>query len=104
MTARLPVPRALARVAPAVKASVTWPEVLRALGRDSVRSYALDQLKRRGFSPVFFGAGSGARPTREAVADALSATEGWLELEHPKYPERKTTKTVRRRLEVELWP
>lgn len=91
----------------------SWPEVLRCLGRDSVRSYAMGRFRDRGFSADSFGEGlcvaamktlSTTRGAREAMADTLTATEGWLEIEHPAYPERLAIRDVRRRLEWELWP
>jgi hypothetical protein len=39
------------------------------------------------------------------MGEALTATEDWLELEHPRWTEdRVVLKALRRRLELELWP
>jgi len=39
------------------------------------------------------------------MADALTATEDWLEINHPRWLEdRALLKELRRRLELELWP
>jgi hypothetical protein len=39
------------------------------------------------------------------MAEALTATEDWLELEHPRWKEdRALLKLLRRVLEIELWP
>lgn len=66
-----------------------------------MRSYALDQIRDRGFSADSFGT---KRKMRELVAAALTRTEDWLELSHPGWGERSTIRDVRRRLEQELFP
>jgi hypothetical protein len=88
----------------AAETRVTYRDVLRALGRDVVRFYALDRLRDRGFDADLCANPRKGRPHREALADALTATEDWLEYEHPRWPERETIRVVRRRLELELWP
>lgn len=46
-----------------------------------------------------------SRLDREHLADALTRTEDWLELEHPnRHADRAALKAARRRLELELWP
>jgi hypothetical protein len=86
---------------------VRWPEVLRALQADDSRSYALTSFRSGGFSADSFGAKTSpsSRPAREAMANALTATEDWLELEHPVRwrRERDAIRAIRRRLEWELW-
>jgi len=70
-----------------------------------VRSWGMNALRGRGFDADSFGAAAAqARAHREAVAGALTATEGWLEYEHPRWEEREALREVRRRLECELWP
>jgi hypothetical protein len=66
----------------------------------------MGRFRDSGFSADSFGAKTLAttRATREAMAAALTATEGWLEYEHPAYAERDSIRAVRRRLEWELWP
>jgi hypothetical protein len=77
----------------------TWPAVLRCLGRDTVRKFAVDQIRTRGFSADSFG----LRANRELVAEALTRTEDWLELSHPQWPELEAIRVVRRALELELF-
>jgi|GEM_PF-3600022 len=81
----------------ASKTLPTWPDVLRALGRPVVRSYALDRFKTLGFTAVSWGTSNEATA---ALARALSETEDSLELNHPKWPERESIKAVRRLLET----
>ena len=81
---------------------VSWPDVLRCLGRDESRSYALDRIRDRGFSGSSCGDRFALRSTRDLVAGALTATEDWLELTHPRWPERQSIRDVRRRLEMEV--
>lgn len=66
MTARIPIP------------AVSWPEVLRAVPRDETRSYALSRFRDSGFSADSFGH---RRTAREALCEALIATEDWIEAE-----------------------
>lgn len=80
---------------------VEWTDVLRALPDPETRSYALQILRDRGFSPVFFGE---RNDVRQAVADALTATEDWLEMRRvtPRLEAlRLGIRDVRRRLENE---
>ena len=78
----------------------TFSEVLRVTGRPETRSYAVDRFREQGILPA-----SGMQLTkpwagcRSAVADALTATEDWLELTHPKWAERDVIRDVRRQLE-----
>jgi len=74
-----------------------WPEVLRALGRPVVRSYALERFRTLGFSAVSWGT---SNEVTAAMARALSEAEDWIELGHPKWSERETIKALRRRLEM----
>jgi hypothetical protein len=104
----------------AVGRPIMWPDVLRVLTEDETRSYAMNLFSRSGFSADEFGSGEtsrGARRARwrgarEAMADALTRTEDWLEyqgIDHPRRAhrydaERVAIRDVRRRLEWELWP
>lgn len=90
---------------------IRWQDVLRCLPDDETRSHALDRFRSAGFSADEFGMpaiGRGAgrrRQAREAAADALARTEDWLESEHSRRTrDRDVIRTVRRRLEQELWP
>lgn len=83
--------------------AVSWSEVLRALGRPVVRSYAVDRFRQQGFLAA--DSITLEQPwsnCRSAVCHALTATEDWLETEHPRWPERDTIRAVRRRLEEGL--
>jgi hypothetical protein len=80
---------------------VRWPDVMRALYSDETRAKALDRYRSDGHTPDDFAR---SRAAREAMADALTRTEDWLEDEHPRWPDRASIKAVRRRLEWELWP
>lgn len=81
---------------------VSWPRILSALGREQVRSIAVFGYRITGFSPDDFT--SGIRAARESMADALTRTEDWLEINHPVWRERESIRGVRRELELELWP
>lgn len=91
---------------------VTFADVLRAVQGDETRSYALGRYRAAGHSVDAFGTGSkgGHRAAREAMADALSRTEDWLEVDErragrdQRQAERLAIRDVRRRLELELWP
>lgn len=76
---------------------MAWPDVLRALDRDSLRSLALNRFRDRGFDAETFGRFSRARL---AMAEALTATEDWAELAHPRW-DLGAVREVRRRLEAE---
>lgn len=82
---------------------VCWPDVLRALSTDEARSYAIGQFRDPCFSPDSFGSRIEARAT---VAEGLTRTEDWLESKHGKNNVacRSAVASVRRRLELELWP
>lgn len=94
---------------PAPKRPITWPDVLRVLTADETRSYALNHYRHAGFTPDQFGH---LRNARETLSDALTSTEGWLEMQSvdgrrrgERYEsERIALREVRRRLELELWP
>lgn len=78
-----------------------WPDVLRAVPRPEVRVWLLARFRGRGFDADSFR----LRSVREGMADALTATEDWLEINHPRWLEdRALLKELRRRLELELWP
>src|SRR5687768_10070372 len=79
-----------------------WPDVLRALSSDEARSSALALFRTAGFTPDQFGH---VRAAREAVVDALARTEDLLEVRCPRREaERRAVQSVRRSLELELWP
>ena len=75
-------------------------DVLRAAGRPEVRSYAVTLFRKQGIlapgEMLTTGPWSGLSAE---VARCLSRTEDWLELTHPKWPERESIRGVRRRLE-----
>lgn len=78
-----------------------WPDVLWAVPRTEVRVWLLARFRGRGFDAESFN----RRTVREGMADALTATEDWLEREHPRWRiDRTLLKELRRRLEQELWP
>lgn len=111
---------------------VEWIHVLGALGEDQTRStawaYLACSLKRLDNSttqpkPLASRLGPQGLPapdpsvvqraadtwthraTREAVCNALTFVEDWLEYQHPgRRAERTKLRAVRRRLEEELWP
>lgn len=78
-----------------------WRDVLRAVSDPGTRSAIVKALGERGFKPVSLT--TKTKP-REALADALTEVEDWLEANRPRAPERRTLREVRRRLERELWP
>jgi hypothetical protein len=80
------------------RSALGWPDVLRGLGRDAARSYALDRLRGCGFSADSFGAARNmARPHREHVADVLTATEDWLEGQHRLCADEHVAEQAKRR-------
>jgi len=86
------------------RARLQWPDVLRAVPSPKTRERALDAYRAAGFTPDDFAA---KRAAREAMADALSRTEQWLELapeNASRAAGRAAIRAVRRRLEFELWP
>ena len=78
-----------------------WPEVLRALSGDGARNLAIGRYRVAGFTGDDFAR---SRLAREAMTDALTRAEDWLEYEGPRSPDRSAIQAVRRRLEWELWP
>lgn len=84
------------------RALTQWPDVLRAVQGDESRSQALGQYRAAGFGPDDF---EHTRRAREAMSDALSRTEDFLELRagSRRAAERESIAAVRRRLELELW-
>jgi hypothetical protein len=91
------------------EAPTTWPDVLRCLPEDETRSCAIGRYRDAGFAADSFGH---RRNAREAMADALTRTEDWLEYREVDLPrrahlyraERDAIRDVRRRLEWELYP
>jgi hypothetical protein len=77
-----------------------WPDVLSVLATDGARERALRLYREAGFSPNDFE----RLRARAAMANALSRTEDWLELEGGHRRERAVIRDVRRRLEWEVWP
>ena len=95
MSTRIRAPRARAA------RRVEWPEVLRALPDPETRSYALQILRDRGFSPAFFDE---RNEVRLGVSEALTRTEDWLEMRRATRrleALRTGIQAVRRRLEDE---
>lgn len=78
--------------------AIGWRDVLRVLERDEVRERALGQYRGAGFTPDGFR----ERPARDAMCHVLTRLEDWLELVHPRWPEREAVRGVRRALEREL--
>jgi hypothetical protein len=76
-----------------------WPDVVRVLQDPKTREAVLSRYRTAEYTPDDFGRLRGAR---EALADALTRCEDWLELARPKNPERTTIRETRRRLEREL--
>ena len=72
-----------------------YSTVLGALGRDEVRERVLDRFKARGGERNRW-----AVPDSDVMAEALTRAEDWLEVEHPRWPERGTLAAVRRKLEA----
>jgi hypothetical protein len=87
---------------PPVCRVVSWPALLGCLSGAAARERFLRCYREAGFSPDQFGA---VRSAREAAADALSRTEDWLEVTNPgPRSGASAIRTVRARLETELWP
>ena len=78
-----------------------WSDVLRVISTTKARERALRLYREAGFTPDQFGH---VRSAREALSDALTRTEDWLELEGGHVRVRAAIRDVRRRLELELWP
>lgn len=83
------------------KRAVQWPEVLAAIQRTEIRKTVLDQFRSGGFNAESWR----LRSAREAMAGLLTRAEDRVELEHPGWArDRVALRTVRRRLELELFP
>lgn len=83
-------------------AIVTWPDIVRAVERETTRETLMARYRAAGFTPDDF---AGRRGAREAMADALTRTEDALEdRSSVGSRERAALCDVRRRLEWELWP
>lgn len=83
---------------------IAWRDVLGCLESEIARRRAVDAYRAAGFSPDDFG---GSRALRATMAEALVRIEDWLELELQSSwvaRERRAIRSVRRRLEEELWP
>ena len=81
----------------------SWPAILRALSDTETRSFVLSRYRELGAQPADWP----SRRSLEAMADALTAAEDWLELRRatPRLlATRSRLRTIRRRLERELWP
>ena len=82
---------------------VCWRDVVRVLPDPETRSCALSAFRGSGFDADSFGT---RRSAREALADALTRAEDWLELTYPRSPrrqaERAAIRELRRRLEGEV--
>lgn len=75
-----------------------YTETLAALG--DVRDFALMKFRKAGGKRDRW-----ARVDREAMADALTRAEDFVENQSPKNKAlRESLKQTRRRLELELWP
>ena len=83
---------------------MVWPDVLAAVQDDAARSTIVRSLAEAGFSIDNFAR---ANHAREIVCTCLSRYEDQLECMHHgklRAVERDAVRSVRRRLEVELWP
>lgn len=74
-----------------------YATVLGALGRDDVRERVLSRFKDRGGDRNRWNASD-----HGVMADALTRAEDWLELDHPRWPERDALAVVRRKVEAGL--
>jgi hypothetical protein len=72
-----------------------YSTVLGALGRDEVRERVLSRFKERGGDRNRWIASD-----HDVMADALTRAEDWLELDHPRWPEREALAIVRRKVEA----
>lgn len=81
---------------------VSWPDVLRALQSDQARCGALASYRASGHTADDFGT---RRAARVAMSEALTKTEDMLESATGRMTaERLALRSVRRRLEAEVWP
>lgn len=58
-----------------------WSDVLWAVPRTEVRVWLLARFRDRGFDAESFS----RRATRVGMAEALTATEDWIEMHHPRW-------------------
>ena len=79
---------------------VLWRQVIGALASDQTRSWFVGRLRESRFDADSFATKTRARAF---VASTLTALEDRLELTAPRSKERNAIRTVRRRLEEELW-
>ncbi len=77
-----------------------YREVVRVLGTDENRTFALSLYREAGFTGDCFATKTAARVS---LAEALIALEDRLEPGR-RQTDREAIRGVRRRLEVELWP
>lgn len=86
-----------------MRAKVTWPDVVKALQDDESRRFVMSRYNASGWCPDDFARRVEAR---SVLADALSRTEDILETKRGSNAatERLRIRTVRRRLELELYP
>jgi len=75
---------------------ITFGQLVPLLGDPATRSAVVQALRSQGFSPDSKFGGSAQRA---ALALALTAGEGVLELTRPKDPAREALKAIRRQLE-----
>lgn len=87
--------KTVARAGRARTATPRYSTILGALGRDEVRERVLSRFKERGGDRNRWSAAD-----HVAMADAVTRAEDYLELEHPRWPERETLAAVRRKLEA----
>lgn len=79
-----------------------WPDVVRAVQSDEARSQTMSRYNASGYCPDDFAHKLAARAV---MADALTRVEDILESRGPSTAaERARIRTVRRQLEVELYP
>lgn len=76
--------------------AITYPQVLRVLQRDEMRSMALKHFKIHGGNADSFK----TKRNQQLMADALTALEDWMEIKHERWhDERSSVKNVRRLIE-----